>query len=179
MDGQFVPPITFGDAYVKSLSSLHPSAYLEAHLMTLTPERHFESFAAAGCKRIIFHVEATSHAHRHVQAIRALGISPGIAINPGTSVESVKELSEIVDLFLVMTVNPGWGGQTFLPHTVRKIRQIREISETVAIEVDGGIDPQTLPLVKNAGANVYVVGSYLAKAPNLFDAAKELVVMAR
>jgi ribulose-phosphate 3-epimerase len=179
MDGQFVPPITFGDAYVRSLSVAHPTAYLEAHLMTLTPERHFDSFAAAGCKRVIFHVEASSHAHRHAQALRALGISPGIAINPGTSVESVKELAEIVDLFLVMTVNPGWGGQAFIPHTVRKIRQIREISATVDIEVDGGIDPQTLPLVKDAGANVFVVGSFLAKAPNLFEATRELVEMAR
>lgn len=174
MDGQFVPPITFGDAYVRDLRSSCDLLF-EAHLMTLSPEMHFQAFRDAGCERIIFHAEATDHAHRAAQSLRAMGIEAGVAINPGTPAEIVRPLLEVVDLVLIMTVNPGWGGQVFIPECIQKVRQIRAWSEDVMIEVDGGIDPVTLPLVKEAGANVFVVGSYLARAHQLSATVKELV----
>lgn len=173
MDGQFVPPITFGDAYVKSLRSAS-SVLFEAHLMIQTPEAQFEAFAAAGCGRIIFHEEATAHSHRLVQRLQELGVRAGIAINPGTSVEAVRPLMEIVDLVLVMTVNPGWGGQKFIESCLDKVQAIRGMRADVDIEVDGGIDPSTLPMARAAGANVFVVGSHLARAPDLAAALKEL-----
>lgn len=174
MDGQFVPPITFGDAYVKSLRPIIDS-FFEAHLMVETPERQFEAFAAAGCSRIIFHAEATAHAYRLVQTLRSLGVEAGVAINPGTPVEAVEPLLEIVQLVLVMTVNPGWGAQKFLPTMLDKVRRIRGLRPELDIEVDGGIDPVTLPLAKAAGANVFVVGSHLARAESLTDSVQEMV----
>lgn len=174
MDGQFVPPITFGDAYVRSLRSAAPAALFEAHLMTLTPERHFDAFIDAGCERVIFHAEVAPHAHRLVQQLKQAGTQAGIAINPGTPVEAVLPVLGDVDLVLVMTVNPGWGGQAFIPSTLDKVRRIRAERPDVLIEVDGGIDPKTLPIVRDAGANVFVVGSYLARAQDLAGAVREL-----
>ena len=174
MDGQFVPPITFGDAYVRSLRS-SVDAIFEAHLMVETPENQFEPFAAAGCHRIIFHAEATKHSYRLAQTLKALGVQAGVAINPGTPVEAVESILEVVDMVLVMTVNPGWGGQTFLSSTLEKTKRLRELKPDLLIEVDGGIDPVTLPIARAAGANVFVVGSYLAKAASLSEATQELV----
>lgn len=173
MDGQFVPPITFGDAYVKSLRSA-TDAFFEAHLMTLTPERHFEAFVEAGCQRIIFHAEATPHAYRLAQSLRSMNVEAGLALNPGTPVEAAMDMLDVLDLVLVMTVNPGWGGQTFLPSTLEKARRLRAAKPDLHIEVDGGIDPHTLPIARSAGANVFVVGSFLAKAPDLTEAVKQL-----
>lgn len=175
MDGQFVPPITFGDALVRSLRDLSPTPLFEAHLMTETPDRHFESFRAAGCGRIIFHAEATAHAHRLAQQLRSMGVQAGIAINPGTPEEVVREVLEMVDLVLVMTVNPGWGGQSFIESALAKVRQIRQWSPRVDIEVDGGIDPETLPRARAAGANVFVVGNYLTRQADLRAATQELL----
>lgn len=173
MDGQFVPPITFGDGMLKSLRGLGPTPF-EAHLMTLTPERHFETFAEAGCKRIIFHVEATQHAHRLAQSIHHIGLEAGVAINPGTPVTQVEPLIGLVDLILVMTVNPGWGGQCFIESGLDKVRKLRALDSSIDIEVDGGIDPETLPLAKAAGANLFVVGNWLAKQASLTAGMKEL-----
>lgn len=175
MDGQFVPPITFGDAYVKGLRDAAPNAFFEAHLMTLTPERHFEPFAEAGCDRIIFHIETAPHAYRHAQSLRAMGVQAGLALNPGTPLEAIAELHEVLDLVLVMTVNPGWGGQSFLPSMLDKVQRLRAACPSLNIEVDGGMDPATLPRALDAGANVFVVGSHLAKAPDLAGAVKEMV----
>ncbi len=166
MDGQFVPPITFGADSAAAMKSARDGFY-EAHLMTFTPENHFEAFHAAGCQRIIFHAEATPHSHRLCQRLRGMGIQAGVAINPGTPVEVLRPLVEVADLFLVMTVNPGWGGQAFIPETLDKVRTLRSWCPNLDIQVDGGVTPETLPLVKLAGANVFVVGSYLAKADNL------------
>lgn len=175
MDGQFVPPITFGDALVRGLRDLSPAPLFEAHLMTETPDRHFEAFRAAGCGRIIFHAEATEHSHRLAQQLRGMGVQAGIAINPGTSAEAVREVLEVVDLVLVMTVNPGWGGQSFIGSALDKVRQIRSWSPNVHIEVDGGIDPDTLPQAKAAGANVFVVGNFLTRQADLGAATEELL----
>jgi ribulose-phosphate 3-epimerase len=173
MDGQFVPPITFGAAYVKSLRPSSKSNF-EVHLMTNSPERQFEEFADAGCNRIIFHAEATMHAARLAQQLRAMGVQAGMAINPGTSVDAALALAGELDSVLVMTVNPGWGGQSFLEFTLDKVRRLREANPTLTIEVDGGIDPATIGKAKNAGANLFVVGSFLAKAENLTQAAARL-----
>ena len=172
MDGQFVPPITFGAQTVADLRSAVETPF-EAHLMTLTPERHFEAFAKAGCKRIIFHAEATHHAHRLVQQLHDMGIEAGVAINPATSASVVGPLLDDVDLILVMTVNPGWGGQKFIASCLPKIAEIRRRSG-VPIQVDGGIDPATIREAHEAGANVFVTGSFLARAQDKGAAIKEL-----
>lgn len=174
MDGQFVPPITFGDGIVRGLKDLGPGVLWEAHLMTLTPERHFEAFIDAGCKRIIFHVEATNHSHRVAGSLRERGIEAGIAINPGTPASAIKEVLAVVDEVLVMTVNPGWGGQRFIQSALDKVREIRNWSATVNIEVDGGIDPTSLPLARDAGANIFVVGNYLVRQPDIEASMREL-----
>jgi ribulose-phosphate 3-epimerase len=174
MDGQFVPPITFGDAFAASIRR-HTPAPMEAHLMTLTPERHFDAFIDAGCSRIIFHSEATVHAHRLVQELKSKGIQAGIAINPGTPVQVLEPILNDIDLVLVMTVNPGWGGQKFIASTLDKIQWIRAQRSDVDIQVDGGIDPKTLPLVIEAGANVFVVGSYLLRANSLQEGVQSIL----
>lgn len=174
MDGQFVPPITFGDALAANLRK-HTDAPMEAHLMTLTPERHFDAFIKAGCKRIVFHAEATPHAHRLIQSLKSQGIKAGIAINPGTPVSALEAVIDDLDMALVMTVNPGWGGQSFIASTMPKIRWIREQRPDMDIQVDGGIDPVTLPQVIEAGANSFVVGSYLLRAQSLEEGVQSIV----
>ncbi len=173
MDGRFVPPITFGAGLVKSLRDLGTVRF-EAHLMTLHPETHLDAFIDAGCQTIVFHAEATQHAHRIAQSLRDSGVSAGIAINPGTPAEVVRPVLESVDLVLVMTVNPGWGGQSFLEAPLEKVRQIRQWSGGLDIEVDGGIDPRTLVLARGAGANVFVAGSFLAEQTALTKGLQEL-----
>jgi ribulose-phosphate 3-epimerase len=173
MDGQFVPPITFGADLVKELPQ-YGSTPLEAHLMTLTPEKHFDAFIKAGCKRIIFHAEATYHAHRLVQTLQREGVEAGIAINPGTSDCVLEPLLDMVDLVLVMTVNPGWGGQQFISSALDKVRNLRRKKPHLNIEVDGGIDTETIKLARNAGANVIVTGSFLAEASSPAEGLKLL-----
>lgn len=168
MDGQFVPPITFGAQMAADLRPLGPTPF-EAHLMTMTPERHFEAFREAGCRRILFHPEATPHGHRLCQSLQAMGIEPGVAINPGTPVETVLPLLAVVDVVLVMTVNPGWGGQEMIASTLEKVRVLRAEAPHLHIEVDGGIDPLTLPAARAAGANVFVVGSYLTRSSTIAE----------
>lgn len=169
MDGQFVPPITFGAQTIKDLIALGNTPF-EAHLMTLTPEAHFGAFVEAGCNRIIFHGEATAHGHRLAQHLRGLGVQAGVSINPGTPLSLIEPYLDEVDLVLIMTVNPGWGGQKLISSTLKKIRELRALKPDLDIEVDGGIDPNTLALVKEAGANVFVAGSYLMKQPTIQDA---------
>lgn len=174
MDGAFVPPITFGAQLAGDLKRAVPEGRFEAHLMTVEPERHFEAFVAAGCERVIFQVEATAHAHRLAQTLRGLGVQAGVALNPGTPVAVIEPLLEVVDLVLVMTVNPGWGGQTFLSSVLPKVSRLRELAPGLAIQVDGGIDPTTLPLARRAGATVFVAGSYLLTRPSIGEALREL-----
>lgn len=173
MDGQFVPPITFGDSLVKHLRG-DVQIPFEAHLMTQTPERHFGAFAGAGCKRIIFHAEATAHAHRLAGMLHDIGVEAGVAINPGTPVEAVLPLIGIVELVLVMTVNPGWGGQEIIWDCLSKVRRLRDLRSDLRIEVDGGIDPDTLGEAIAAGADTFVVGSYLANSPSISEAFESL-----
>jgi ribulose-phosphate 3-epimerase len=173
MDGQFVPPITFGADLARSVVRL-AGIPVEAHLMTETPEAHFEAFAQAGCRRITFHVEATDHAHRLAQELRGMGLGAGVALNPATPVEALEPLLDEIDLALVMTVNPGWGGQRLIEACVAKVARIRALAPGLAIQVDGGVDPQTLPRLAEAGADVFVVGSYLAGEPPVAARVEEI-----
>jgi ribulose-phosphate 3-epimerase len=162
MDGNFVPNITLGPPIVKAVAK-HTSLPLDVHLMIEGPERYISDFAEAGAAVITVHAEACIHLHRVVHQIKELGLKAGVAINPGTPASAVREVLEDVDLVLVMTVNPGFGGQAFIPGTLRKIRQIREwaneVNPGLLIEVDGGIAEATAPLVAEAGANVLVAGN--------------------
>ncbi|MGN7763651.1 ribulose-phosphate 3-epimerase [Paenibacillus sp. 22594] len=163
MDGHFVPNITLGPPIVKAVKA-HTTLPLDVHLMIENPERYIPEFAAAGAGIITVHAEACVHLHRVVHQIKELGLMAGVAINPGTPAAAVREVLEDVDMVLVMTVNPGFGGQSFIPHTVKKIRQIREWAREVnhtslRIEVDGGIAAETAPLVARAGADVLVAGN--------------------
>ena len=172
MDGKWVPPITFGDAFARSVRR-HTDCFLEAHLMVAEPESQFETFAAAGCNRILFHIEGTNHPHRLVERLRRLEVGAGIVINPGTPVSAISELVPIVDLVLVMTVDPGWGGQPLIRSALEKVRVLRREYPMLDIEVDGGIDANTVGDAKRAGANVFVVGSYLARQNDYERAARE------
>lgn len=172
MDGQFVPPITFGAQLVKDLRRSIKIPF-EAHLMTLTPDRHFDAFIEAGCTRIIFHAETTPHAHRLCQMLRDRGIQAGVAINPATPASGIEPLLEVLDLVLVMTVNPGWGGQPLIRTCVDKVAQVRAMTDA-PIEVDGGIDDQTIAAVHRAGADTFVTGSYLAKSADKAEAIRRL-----
>jgi ribulose-phosphate 3-epimerase len=174
MDGQFVPPITFGAALASSLRK-HTDAPMEAHLMVMDPERQFDAFQEAGCKRIVFHYEATKHAHRLVQDLKSRGLDAGIAINPGTPSEVLDAAIGDLDMVLVMTVNPGWGGQKFIASTLEKIARVRALRPDMDIQVDGGIDPSTIGQVIEAGANSFVVGSYLLKPPTLEEGVKSIL----
>ncbi len=162
MDGRFVPNITFGTLAFASLRPL-TRLTLEAHLMVEPPEDFIEEFAAAGADTIIVHQEATPHLHRVIQHIHALGKKAGVALNPSTPAGMLSEVLSSLQLVLVMTVNPGFGGQEFIPETLAKIRQVRNTIEQQGLhcelEVDGGINIHTAPQVVEAGANVLVAGS--------------------
>ncbi|MNO21083.1 Ribulose-phosphate 3-epimerase [compost metagenome] len=162
MDGHFVPNITLGPPIVKAVS-VHTKLPLDVHLMIESPERYISDFAAAGASVITVHAEACVHLHRVVHQIKELGLKAGVAINPGTPASAVREVLEDVDMVLVMTVNPGFGGQAFIPNTLRKITQIREwaneVNPDLLIEVDGGVSEATAPLVVGAGADVLVAGN--------------------
>lgn len=168
MDGQFVPPITFGAGLAASLGKM-VSTPIEAHLMTETPMAHFDTFLAAGCQRIIFHAEATPHAHRACLELRKRGCLAGVAINPATPVEALWPLLEVMDLALVMTVNPGWGGQALIRSCFEKVRAIRQRAPELSIQVDGGIEVRTIREAYDAGANVFVSGSYLLSTSSLTE----------
>lgn len=162
MDGRFVPNITFGPGIVRALRPL-VTVTLDVDLMIVEPERHLAPFAEAGADRLTVHREALVHPHRVLQSIRELGVQAGVAIAPGTSLSTLEELLGLVDLVQVMTVNPGWGGQSFLHSQLAKIRRLRHMLDErgldIPIGVDGGIDRTTAPLVVSAGATVLVSGS--------------------
>src|SRR5438128_4954907 len=158
MDGHFVPNLTFGPLVVEAVRRT-TKLPIEAHLMVERPELYLEAFVKAGATLIEVQVEATTSLYRTVQTIRELGARPGVAINPATPVEDLREILPYVDLVNVMTVEPGFGGQKFIPHSPEKIRRIRGMSSEIEIEVDGGIDARSAPLVVSAGATGLVAGS--------------------
>ena len=162
MDGHFVPNLTIGPVVVDALRS-RTKLPLDVHLMIEEPERWVGEYAAAGAHIVTFHAEATPHLHRAIQLIKERGVKAGIAINPGTSVTTVEEVLEYLDLVLVMSVNPGWGGQAFIRHSLAKLAQMRKMLDGMQshadLEVDGGVNAQTAEAVRKAGATVLVAGS--------------------
>lgn len=162
MDGIFVPNITFGPAVMKSIRD-KTNLVFDVHLMITQPERYIEEFVKAGADMITIHVESTLHPHRVLQQIKSCGVKAGIVLNPGTSPETIKYLINDVDMVLVMSVNPGFGGQTFIESSVEKIKELRKMNPNVDIEVDGGITDKTIGKCIEAGANIFVAGSYVFK----------------
>ena len=164
MDGHFVPNITIGPDVVKALRP-HTRKPFDVHLMIAPCDPYLEAFAKAGADLITVHVEAGPHVHRSLQAIRALGKKAGVTLNPGTSEATVEHVIDLVDLILVMSVNPGFGGQSFIPAAVEKVARLRAMAggRPIDIEVDGGVTPETAPKIVRAGANVLVAGSAVFK----------------
>lgn len=177
MDGRFVPAITFGAQAVEAMGR-RTSLPLDVHLMIVEPERHVEAFAKAGASIITFHPEATHHPARVLQQIRAFGARGGIVLNPGTAVSYVDYLLPDCDMVLLMSVNPGAGGQKFIPDTLRKARELcvrrEELGLDFDVEIDGGIDPGTAPLAREAGVNVLVAGTAFFGAEDKAAAVKAI-----
>lgn len=167
MDGHFVPNISIGPDVVKALRS-HSKKTFDVHLMIAPCDPYLEAFAKAGSDIITVHVEAGPHLHRSLQAIRALGKKAGVTVNPGTSEAMIEPVIDLIDLILVMSVNPGFGGQTFIASAVDKIRKLRAMlgGRPIDIEIDGGVTPQNAAEVARAGANVLVAGSAVFKGGN-------------
>ncbi len=180
MDGHFVPPITIGPLVAGAIADeVHAAgAAIDVHLMIEQPERQIEAFAAAGADSITFHAEATAHANRTLAAIRELGCLAGIAINPGTPAEALAELRDLADVVLCMTVNPGWGGQAFIPGSPDKVARLAPLVGGAKIEVDGGIDASTAGSVAQAGASLFVAGSAVFGADDPAAAYAEIAAAA-
>ncbi|MFM8626781.1 MAG: ribulose-phosphate 3-epimerase [Actinomycetota bacterium] len=170
MDGQFVPNLTFGPDVIASARA-HTSLPFEAHLMVLTPDVMAARYVEAGCQRLIVHAEACTHLHRTCENIRALGATAAVALNPHTPASTVEHVLDLVDMILVMTVNPGFGGQSYIATMEPKIAEVRAmidsrgLADTIHLEVDGGIGPSTIAGAARAGANVLIAGSALFRDP--------------
>jgi ribulose-phosphate 3-epimerase len=164
MDGHFVPNISFGPAAIAAMRP-HSTKVFDTHLMIAPCDPYLEAFAKAGCDIITVHVESSPHVHRSLQAIRALGKKAGITLNPGTPVAALENLIDLTDLILVMSVNPGFGGQAFIPGALDKIAQVRALvgARQIDIEIDGGVTPDNAAAVARAGANALVAGSAVFK----------------
>ena len=164
MDGHFVPNLTFGPPAVKAFRP-HVKTLMDVHLMIAPVDPYIDAYAEAGADMITAHAEAGPHIHRTLQAIRATGKKAGVALNPGTPASAVETLLDLADMVLVMTVNPGFGGQKFIHSQVEKVRTIRNMigDREIHIQIDGGVDPTTAPLVAAAGADVLVAGSAVFK----------------
>lgn len=170
MDGQFVPNISFGADVVASMRK-HSKLVFDCHLMVVNPERYVDAFAQAGADIMTIHAESTLHIHGALQKIKAAGMKAGVVINPGTPVSTIESVLSLVDQVLIMTVNPGFGGQAFIPEMLEKVAKVAQLRDEKGydfdIEVDGGVDNKTIKACYDAGANVFVAGSYLFKASDL------------
>ena len=177
MDGRFVPPITFGQGVVQAIGRAVPLP-LDIHLMACEPERHVASFVEAGAHLITVHVETSPHLHRVLDEIRQAGCGAGVSLNPGTALESVIPILDLVDLVLVMTVNPGYAGQTFLSSMLSKVEKLRQLrsglSQPLMIGVDGGVDPGNARQAVAAGADFLVVGTSIFQASDMAAAVAAL-----
>jgi ribulose-phosphate 3-epimerase len=169
MDGRFVPNLSFGAKVIETVRKL-TKLPLDVHLMVVEPESYFDTFARAGANNMTIHAEAAPHLNRQLARIRELGCGAGVAINPSTSIEAVREVATDLDVLLVMTVNPGFGGQSFIASSVDKVRRARllliETSSRAALEVDGGISRATIEQVWRAGADTFVAGNAVFTAPD-------------
>ena len=177
MDGHFVPNITIGVPVVKSLRRI-AKVPLDVHLMIENPDRYIEAFAEAGAAMISVHVEVLPHLHRTVHAIKALGVKAGVVLNPATPIAALQEIAGDLDFVLVMSVNPGFGGQTFIPRSEAKVRNVRAMLDAAGndalVEIDGGIDLRNIARVVAAGARMIVAGSAVFNAPDPERAVREL-----
>lgn len=161
MDGAFVPNISFGPAFVSALSKAYPAARMDVHLMVDDPVRYVPEFIAAGAEFVTVHAEATPHLQRALALIRSMGAKAGLALNPATGLDAVKYVLDDIDLLLIMTVNPGFGGQSLIPATIEKVKEAKAMlgSRDVYLQVDGGVNEQTAGQLAQAGANLLVAGS--------------------
>lgn len=166
MDGHFVPNLSMGPAVVAAVNRA-TDAFLDVHLMIYNPYDYVERFIEAGADRITFHFEATENVEETLAYIRKCGVQAGLAFRPETSETFVTPFLEKCDLVLMMTVNPGFGGQAFMPEVLERIRYVRDMSQKIDIQVDGGINLETASMAKDAGANVFVAGTYLFSDPNM------------
>ena len=177
MDGHFVPNITLGPGIVKSLRK-DVNMVFDAHLMIENPDNYIKEFADAGCDIIVVHQEACTHLHRTIQNIKSHGIKAGVALNPATPIETIKYVLQDVDMVLLMSVNPGFGGQSYIPVVTEKIKELKALIDKmnldIDIEVDGGVKPSNIAEVVNAGANVIVAGSAIFNAGDIDEAVKSL-----
>jgi ribulose-phosphate 3-epimerase len=177
MDGHFVPNLTFGSLIVKAARK-STKLPLDVHLMIENADKYLEDFAEAGANHLIVHYEAVTHLNRTINKIKELGMKAGISINPSTSLSVLKYILEYTDLLLIMSVNPGFGGQSFIPNSIKKIKEAvemrKELKANFLIEVDGGIDNKTIKPTLNAGCDVFIVGSSIFKSDNITAAATEL-----
>lgn len=169
MDGVFVPNISFGFPILSAVRK-HTKKILDVHLMIQNPDPYLSEFKKAGADVLTVHYEACMHLHRTIQGIKELGMKAGVALNPHTPISSIKNIASDLDLILIMSVNPGFGGQQFISNTLEKVRELNSFktanSLTFLIEVDGGVNNQNAPLLKDAGANVIVAGSYVFNSSN-------------
>ncbi len=177
MDGHFVPNITIGPPVVRSIKRV-ATVPLDVHLMITDPDRYIDAFAEAGAAMMSVHVEVLPHLHRTVHAIKALGVKAGVVINPATPVGAIEEIAGDVDFVLVMSVNPGFGGQTFIPRSESKVREVRALLDRAGnqapVEIDGGVDLQTVARVVAAGARILVAGAAVFHTPDPERATREL-----
>lgn len=178
MDGHFVPNLTFGPPVISAVRSITKLPF-DVHLMIERPELSIADYISAGADRITVHLEACAHLHRTIYSIKEKGLPVGVALNPATPVSLLEPILNDIDMVLIMTVNPGFGGQSFIPYSASKLRELsamlkqRELSH-IDIQVDGGINPQTAKLVRDAGANVLVAGNAVFTAPNRAEAIASL-----
>jgi ribulose-phosphate 3-epimerase len=179
MDGVFVPNITIGPAIIEAIRSYSPKTF-DTHLMITRPEKYIEAFAKAGADIITIHFEATVHLHRAVYQIKDLGKKAGVSINPATPVSLLEDILPHIDMVLIMSVNPGFGGQKFIPQTLEKIKKlksmIRALNIDTIIEVDGGVTDKNITLLKEAGCDAVVAGNYIFKSLNYEEAIRSLKI---
>ncbi|MBP6454240.1 MAG: ribulose-phosphate 3-epimerase [Bacteroidales bacterium] len=182
MDGLFVPNISYGFPVVKAISELAKKP-MDAHLMIVDPDRYIERFAKEGVKYLSVHIEACTHLHRTIQNIKECGMKAGVALNPHTPAYMIKEIIADTDFVLVMSVNPGFGGQSFIASSLNKIREIRDMASKAApnllIEVDGGVSKENAPLLVEAGADILVAGNSIFSKSSPSEAIKELKQLTR
>lgn len=177
MDGKFVPNISFGPMIVDFISK-SAKKYLDVHLMIEEPEKYAEAFKNAGAHNLTVHIEACKHLHRNIQQIKALGMNAGVAINPHTPIESLKDILADVDVVCLMSVNPGFGGQSFIPQTLEKIRTLKAIIKqkdlNVKIEIDGGVTVENAKTIIEAGADILVAGNTVFKSADPIETILQL-----
>jgi len=177
MDGAFVPNITFGMPVISQIKK-HAKKPLDVHLMIVQPERYIEDFKKAGADILTVHYEACTHLHRTVQQIKSMGMKPGISLNPHTPISVLEDIIEEVDIVLLMSVNPGFGGQKFINNTYKKIKQLKELSQKnhtkVQIEIDGGVDASNAKYLVESGADILVAGNFIFKSENPVETVSKL-----